>query len=129
LKAGDLRGTHWLERFALAFASGRQDGEVTILEPDGDISEPSVQEWQITIGRAETNDFCILSDTFISREHAILEYRDGQWWLNDLGSTNGTYTHNSNDFFNDIRVIAPFPIAIGHLFRVGRTWLMIAPQA
>jgi hypothetical protein len=31
-----------------------------------------------------------LDDTFVSFEHALLSYRDRLWWLEDLGSTNGT---------------------------------------
>ncbi|MBI2954100.1 MAG: FHA domain-containing protein [Chloroflexi bacterium] len=42
-----------------------------------------------SIGRSPSNTI-IISNTFISAEHAILAMRDGQWWLEDLGSTNGT---------------------------------------
>ena len=42
-----------------------------------------------TIGRGLENDL-VLDSTDVSRNHARIEYRDGQWFLIDLGSTNGT---------------------------------------
>jgi pSer/pThr/pTyr-binding forkhead associated (FHA) protein len=44
---------------------------------------------EITIGRDSTCDIFILDDT-ISVRHARLMYHHAQWWLEDLGSTNGT---------------------------------------
>ncbi len=41
------------------------------------------------IGRDPHNDIVLLSDT-ISSEHALIEYREGRYWLQDLRSTNGT---------------------------------------
>ncbi len=42
-----------------------------------------------TIGRGLDNDL-VLDSTDVSRHHAKIEYRDGQWYLVDLGSTNGS---------------------------------------
>jgi pSer/pThr/pTyr-binding forkhead associated (FHA) protein len=44
---------------------------------------------EITIGRDSTCDVFALDDT-ISAHHARLMYHHAQWWLEDLGSTNGT---------------------------------------
>jgi pSer/pThr/pTyr-binding forkhead associated (FHA) protein len=44
---------------------------------------------EITIGRDPTCDIFISDDT-ISARHARLTYHHAQWWLEDLGSTNGT---------------------------------------
>lgn len=43
----------------------------------------------ITIGRGLDNDL-VLESTDVSRHHARIEFRDSQWHLYDLGSTNGT---------------------------------------
>jgi len=42
-----------------------------------------------TVGRGPRNEV-VFDDDSVSDVHARLEYRDGQWWVTDLGSTNGT---------------------------------------
>jgi len=44
---------------------------------------------EITIGRDPACE-CPIRDEAISARHARLCYHHGQWWLEDLGSTNGT---------------------------------------
>lgn len=43
-----------------------------------------------TIGRADTNDI-VLKDRFVSSHHARVTVRGDQYFLEDLGSTNGTF--------------------------------------
>lgn len=43
----------------------------------------------LTIGRALDNDV-VLDSAEVSRHHARIEYRDGEFWIVDLDSTNGT---------------------------------------
>jgi pSer/pThr/pTyr-binding forkhead associated (FHA) protein len=43
----------------------------------------------VTIGRDPGCDY-VLGDTTVSAQHARLSYRQNQWWLEDLRSTNGT---------------------------------------
>ncbi len=43
-----------------------------------------------TIGRAMTNDVP-LNDSFLSSEHAVLEWDGTNWVVQDMGSTNGTW--------------------------------------
>lgn len=45
---------------------------------------------QVTLGRNPACD-CVLEDETVSSYHARLVYRDNQWWLEDLGSTNGSF--------------------------------------
>lgn len=45
---------------------------------------------ELKLGRGPQNDI-ILPDRFASSNHARLYNRDGQYWLEDLGSKNGTY--------------------------------------
>ena len=47
-------------------------------------------EPQTSIGRGPTNTI-LLSDNFISGEHTRLWNRNGTWYVQDAGSTNGTY--------------------------------------
>ena len=49
---------------------------------------------EIILGRDPANDLSIENET-ISLQHCKLSYRQGQWWVEDLGSTNGTYLGSS----------------------------------
>ncbi len=42
-----------------------------------------------TIGRSKKNDICI-PDPFLSSSHARIFFADGDFYLEDMGSTNGT---------------------------------------
>ncbi|MCY7374551.1 MAG: FHA domain-containing protein [Pyrinomonadaceae bacterium] len=43
-----------------------------------------------TLGRTTDNNVSFASDSNVSRYHAEIEWRDGDFWLIDLGSSNGT---------------------------------------
>ena len=47
------------------------------------------EKGEYIIGRSPTNDIVIV-DPYASRKHAKIFYRDGKWFIEDLGSTNGT---------------------------------------
>jgi pSer/pThr/pTyr-binding forkhead associated (FHA) protein len=70
---------------------------------------------QITIGRADDATL-VLSDDYASTRHARLFPQDGQWLVEDLGSTNGTYLDRQ-------RVTQPTPVAVGVPIRIGKTVL------
>ncbi len=55
----------------------------------GNKKEVSIASRVISIGRDPSNDL-VLSDSMVSRRHAILEQRDGVFVLRDNGSANGT---------------------------------------
>lgn len=42
-----------------------------------------------SLGRSPTNSI-VVDDTFASGEHALIALRNGQWWLEDRHSRNGT---------------------------------------
>jgi pSer/pThr/pTyr-binding forkhead associated (FHA) protein len=63
-----------------------------------------------SIGRLDSNDICI-KEQHVSRQHAVINYRDGIFTITDLGSANGT-------FVNDNRVEEPFPLASGDEIRL-----------
>lgn len=70
-----------------------------------------------SLGRAPTNTVSLPDDT-ASLEHALLHLRDGQWWLEDLGSRNGTC-------LNDAALATPSPVMAGDVVGVGRTKLKL----
>ena len=74
---------------------------------------------QITIGRADDSDL-VITDEFASARHARLVPRDGQWYVEDLGSTNGTY-------LDEAKVTAPTLVHLGVPIRIGRTVIELRP--
>ncbi len=78
--------------------------------------EETHQEFLLTegstasIGRLEMNDICI-KEQHVSRQHAVINYRDGVFLINDLGSANGVWV-------NDVRVKEPYPLIAGDLIRL-----------
>jgi pSer/pThr/pTyr-binding forkhead associated (FHA) protein len=70
---------------------------------------------QITIGRADDATL-VLADDYASTRHARLFPQDGQWLVEDLGSTNGTYLDRQ-------KVTAPTPVPVGVPIRIGKTVL------
>ena len=42
-----------------------------------------------SIGRDAGNDV-VINDEAASAKHALIEFADGEWWIEDAGSTNGT---------------------------------------
>ncbi|WP_213455697.1 FHA domain-containing protein FhaB/FipA [Rhizomonospora bruguierae] len=76
-------------------------------------------ENQITIGRAEDSTL-VITDDYASARHARLVPRNGQWMIEDLGSTNGTYLDRA-------KVTGPTPVPLGVPIRIGRTALELRP--
>jgi pSer/pThr/pTyr-binding forkhead associated (FHA) protein len=74
---------------------------------------------QITIGRAEDSTL-VITDDYASARHARLVPRSGQWFVEDLGSTNGTYLDRA-------KVTGLTPVPLGVPIRIGRTSLELRP--
>jgi len=71
---------------------------------------------QITLGRAHDSTI-VLDDDFASSRHArIYPDASGQWIVEDLGSTNGTYLDRA-------KLTAPTPVPLGVPIRIGKTAL------
>ena len=68
----------------------------------------------VTIGRGPQNDVALEGDEFASARHVRVEPRGDGVWVQDLGSTNGT-------FVNGIRIEQPYRLEPGDLLRVGET--------
>ncbi|AXI78647.1 FHA domain-containing protein FhaB/FipA [Peterkaempfera bronchialis] len=74
----------------------------------------ALQGQTITLGRAHDSTI-VLDDDYASSRHArIYPDQSGQWIVEDLGSTNGTYLDRQ-------RLTAPTPLQPGMPIRIGRT--------
>jgi hypothetical protein len=84
---------------------------------EGGLSGVSIDlaDQQITMGRANDATL-VLNDDYASSYHARIFPQDGQWFVEDLGSTNGTYLDRQ-------KVIRPTPVPVGVPIRIGKTVL------
>lgn len=69
------RGAQLAPRFFLVF-----EGSTTIPVED-----------RVRVGRNFLNEAVVFGDRFVSRRHAEIGVRNGEFYLVDLGSSNGTY--------------------------------------
>jgi predicted component of type VI protein secretion system len=104
--------------------SGVEDGTLLSFQSNTE-GDNENGHWTLTVGRRDENDLTLRNDTFVSRTHARLHWKDNHWWLEDVNSTNGTFIELIEDFFTDRRVKGIVPVDVGQLFRVGRTWMRI----
>jgi hypothetical protein len=70
-----------------------------------------------TLGR-DVNNAIVLDDPFASSDHAILTYRGQSWYVEDAGSTNGTYR-------NGRPIAGPSPLGFGDEIGVGQIRLRL----
>ena len=63
-----------------------------------------------TIGRSPNNHIFI-PEQHVSRQHAVVSFRDGIFMISDLGSANGTFVNNK-------QLTDPFPLAHGDVIRL-----------
>ena len=80
-----------------AHSAKRPAPPAQLLDPGGLVGEAGaalpLNAGRTTIGRDPKNDI-VLEDDTISSEHAVIEVREGRYWLQNLRSTNGTRLAN-----------------------------------
>ena len=70
-----------------------------------------------TLGR-DVNNAIVIDDPFASTDHAVLTYRGRNWYVEDAGSTNGTY-------LNGRPVGAVSPLGFGDELGIGQVRLRL----
>ena len=78
----------------------------------------TVAKTSATLGRGQENSIR-LDDLSVSRRHARIAYRQGGYWLSDLGSMGGTWV-------NGTRLNAPRRIAAGEVIDIGLCRLTVS---
>jgi len=92
---------------------------VVVASPGGEPAEGAslALDAIATIGR-DVNNAIVVEDQFASAEHAILTFRGRAWYVEDLGSTNGT-------FVNGAPVEGVVPLGFGDIVQVGQVRLRL----
>ena len=82
---------------------------------------PTGQSYELhpltTLGRSPTNSVTI-NDNFASSEHAMIALRNGQWWLEDRNSRNGT-------LLNDEPITTSTIVTDGDMVGIGNIYFRI----
>jgi hypothetical protein len=93
-------------------------GRLVVLESSNldEGEEVELDSAAVTIGRGGQNNLALEGDDFASARHARFEPRRDGVWVNDLGSTNGT-------FVNGVQIDRPRKLVPGDVVRVGETEL------
>jgi pSer/pThr/pTyr-binding forkhead associated (FHA) protein len=94
---------------------GKPPRKLQIVDHDGVKAGTIKLQEPIQVGRADACQIR-LGDTYISQFHARLFPRDGMWYVEDLGSTNGTY-------LNQRKLTGPSEVHAGDVVRLGKTTL------
>jgi pSer/pThr/pTyr-binding forkhead associated (FHA) protein len=96
-------------------AKGKRGMPTVLVVTQGALSGTSIRlgEAPVTMGRSQDSTI-VLDDDYVSSRHARIFPQDGQWFVEDMGSTNGTYLDRT-------KVTSPTPVKIGVPIRVGKT--------
>ncbi len=107
---------HDLRRVTTEQAATRPEGRLVLICAPDDVPAPgTVLSLQpiTSLGRAPDNTICV-QDQFVSAYHALLIWREKQWWLEDRHSRNGT-------LLNGERIRGPTVVCSGDVIEVGCT--------
>lgn len=107
-----------VEEVALSAGSQLAPLKLRIVEPPeySDLSFELTDD--MTIGRSDTCSVALEYDNFLSLAHARIFVKDNKLWIEDLGSTNGTY-------LNDRMLKAPAQLKRGDIIQLGSTTLEV----
>ena len=96
----------------------RREWRLVIKEPPAERGHAFPIAREATIGRGGGCTIVLSFDTFVSQVHARASERDGDLWIEDIGSTNGTIV-------NGQRIDAPVQVRKGDRVQLGETLLEV----
>ncbi len=114
----DKHATEYLNKDVKPQSFVVHGGKLVVVSGPDQGKEVVVNKPEITLGTTKTNDM-VLSDTTVSRKHAVLKEVSGRFMLNDMNSTNGT-------FLNNLRIREAF-LDFGALIGLGNTRISFVP--
>ena len=88
--------------------------DVIIRDLEGHTSTVALDQDRVTLGRSAQNQLAYPDDVGLSRQHLAIIHKDDQWFVEDLGSKNGTLLNGE-----PLKMQMPFHpgdrVAAGHL--------------
>jgi pSer/pThr/pTyr-binding forkhead associated (FHA) protein len=90
--------------------------QLAVMSHDERTGESFALADELTIGRSIDCAIPLPEDNFVSQVHARVFRREDEYWVEDLGSTNGT-------LMNGRKLSGPAPVRRGDRLQVGRTVL------
>ena len=81
-----------------------------VYEVDGQVQRTALKGTEISLGRSGENGI-VLNDFSVSRRHALFTLDAGQWWVQDLASTNGLKVNGT--------FVQRAPLSAGDVLSVG----------
>ncbi len=107
-----------VQRDGAAIYNASHNGSSRLVVEDSDILAPStpfeVSGGTTNIGRSSSSDIVLKNDDYVSGNHAMLTRHGGMLYVEDAGSTNGTYV-------NERKAVGATPLRSGDRLRVGST--------
>lgn len=94
--------------------SSKPPGRLKVVEPVERRGRTYELADELTVGRAGGCQVALEGDSYVSQLHARVFRREGQFYVEDLGSTNGTYVNRK-------KVTAPIAIRKGDRLQIGKT--------
>lgn len=91
---------------------------LTFQSPSAETTYRTFHQSDISIGRDPTCDVT-LTDEAVSARHLQLSFHHGQWWAEDLGSTNGTRLNQSP-------LLTPTVLTTGDQIECGHTAIIVS---
>ena len=85
-----------------------------MLEPASVRGQVHTVDSEVTVGRAGGCGIVLVDDTYVSSVHARVFWRDNDVYVEDLGSTNGT-------FVNGTRISSPTRVKRGDRIQFGQS--------
>jgi hypothetical protein len=101
-----------------AKSAKKRDWRLVVNEPKSERGQSFTITADSTIGRGGGCTVPITFDTFASQVHAKASPRDGDLWIEDIGSTNGTIV-------NGKRIEHPVKLRKGDKVKVGETTFVV----
>jgi hypothetical protein len=97
---------------------GSASGESELVVEDSEVLAPQtrypVRDGATSVGRSSASDIVLKSDDYASGRHARLTRHGGLLYVEDMGSTNGT-------FVNGRKTVGATPLRQGDTVRIGST--------